>query len=94
LLLVVAAPGVSDADTPLLLLDQNIRAAIAGEMKRLGYVESAENPDLHIAYDTAREQKVESNPVRVGIGKGSLEPAAVTAAVATAMRDFPSRPAP
>ena len=138
------APGVSEADAPLLLLDQNIRAAIAAEMKRRGYVESAENPDLRIAYETARAEKVESNPVRVGIGmgswggnfggsvnvgspsvrnyqegtlvihaidtgrnaevwqgrvsgrigKGSLEPSAVTAAVATAMRDFPSRPAP
>jgi hypothetical protein len=69
------APVVSDADAPLLLLDQNIRAAIAAELKRRGYVESAEIRDL-------------------GIGKGSLEPAAITAAVSTAMRDFPSRPAP
>ena len=138
------APGVSDADAPLRLLDQTIRAAIAAEMKRRGYVESAENPDLRIAYDTASQEKVESNPVRVGIGmgswggnfggsvnvgspsvrnyqegtlvihaidagrnaevwqgrvssrigKGSLEPAAVTAAVSAAMRDFPPRPAP
>jgi hypothetical protein len=138
------APGVNEADAPLLLLDQNIRTAIAAEMKRRGYVESADTPDLRIAYDTASQSKVESNPVRVGIGmgswggnfggsvnvgspsvrnyqegtlvihaidaernaevwqgrvsgrigKGSLEPAAVTAAVSTAMRDFPSRTAP
>jgi hypothetical protein len=138
------APGVTEADAPLRLLDQNIRAAIAAEMKRRGYVESTESPDLRIAYDTASHEKIESNPVRVGIGmgswggnfggsvnvgspsvrnyqegtlvihaidagrnaevwqgrvsarigKGSLEPAAVTAAVSTAMRDFPARTAP
>jgi hypothetical protein len=138
------APGVTEADAPLRLLDQNIRAAIAAEMKRRGYVESTESPDLRIAYDTASQEKIENNPVRVGIGmgswggnfggsvnvgspsvrnyqegtlvihaidagrnaevwqgrvsarigKGSLEPAAVTAAVSTAMRDFPVRTAP
>jgi hypothetical protein len=138
------APGVTEADAPLRLLDQNIRAAIAAEMKRRGYVESAGNPDLRIAYETASQEKIENNPVRVGIGmgswggnfggsvnvgspsvrnyqegtlvihaidakrnaevwqgrvstrigKGSLEPAAVTAAVSTAMRDFPARTAP
>jgi hypothetical protein len=138
------APGVTEADAPLRLLDQNIRTAIAAEMKRRGYEESAGNPDLRIAYDTASQEKIENNPVRVGIGmgswggnfggsvnvgspsvrnyqegtlvihaidarrnaevwqgrvsarigKGSLEPAAVTAAVSTAMRDFPARSAP
>jgi len=138
------APGLSEVDAPLRLLDQNIRAAIAAELKRRGYVESAENPDLRIAYGTTSQEKIESNPVRVGIGvgswggnfggsvnvgspsvrnyqegtlvihaidagrnaevwqgrvstrigKGSLEPAAITAAVSAAMRDFPSRPAP
>jgi len=137
------APGVSNADAPLLMLDRNIRDAIGAEMRRRGYVESAESPDLRIAYDTASQEKIESNPVRVGIGmgswggnvggsvnvgspsvrnykegtlvihaidagrnaevwqgrvsgrigKGSLEPAAVTAAVSTAMRDFPARTA-
>jgi hypothetical protein len=138
------APSVSDADAPLLMLDRNIRDAIGAEMRRRGYVESAKSPDLRIAYDTASQEKIESNPVRVGIGmgswggnfggsvnvgspsvrnyqegtlvihaidagrnaevwqgrvssrigKGSLEPAAVTAAVSAAMRDFPARPAP
>ena len=136
--------GVSDADAPLQLLDQNIRAALAAEMKRRGYVEDEADPDLRMAYETASADKVESNPVRVGIGvgswgggfggsvgvgspsvrnyregtlvihavdaernaevwqgrvssrltKGSLEPAAITSAVATAMQDFPARPAP
>ena len=138
------APGVDAADAPLTLLDRNIRAAIVAEMKRRGYVESQESPDLRIAWDTASAEKVESNPVRVGIGvgswggsfggsvnvgspsvrsyregtlvihaidaarnaevwqgrvsgrmsKGSVEPAAVNTAVATAMRDFPARSAP
>ncbi len=138
------APGVNEADPPLLLLDRSIRDAIGAEMRRRGYVESPDDPDLRIAYDTASQEKIESNPVRVGIGMGSwggnfggsvnvgspsvrnyregtlvihaidasrnaevwqgrvsgriakdsLEPAAVAAAVATAMRDFPARPAP
>jgi len=138
------APGVNEADQPLLLLDRSIRDAIGAEMRRRGYVEATEGPDLRIAYDTASQEKIESNPVRVGIGMGSwggnfggsvnvgspsvrnyregtlvihaidaarnaevwqgrvsgrigensLEPAAVAAAVATAMHDFPARPAP
>jgi hypothetical protein len=138
------APGVNAADQPLLLLDRSIRDAIGAEMRRRGYVEASDHPDLLIAYDTASQDKIESNPVRVGIGMGSwggnfggsvnvgspsvrnyregtlvihaidaarnaevwqgrvsgrigkdsLEPAAVAAAVATAMRDFPARPAP
>ena len=31
----------------------------------------AGNPDLRIAYETAKAEKVENNPVRVGIGVGS-----------------------
>jgi hypothetical protein len=134
-------PGADGADQPLRLLDQNIRAAIAGEMRRLGYSQDDASPDLRIAYETASATKIEDNPVRVGIGmgswggsfgssvnvssaslrnyqegtlvihaidvarnaevwqgrisgrlsKGNLEPAAVTAAVQAAMRDFPAR---
>jgi hypothetical protein len=65
------APGVNGADQPLLLLDQNIRQAIAAEMRRRGYAESAGNPDLRMAYETASAEKLENNPVRVGIGVGS-----------------------
>jgi hypothetical protein len=138
------APAVNEADQPLLLLDRSIRDAIGAEMRRRGYVESPDSPDLRIAYETASADKVESNPVRVGIGvgswggsfggsvgvgspsvrnyregtlvihavdagrnaevwqgrvssrltKGSLEPAAITSAVAAAMHDFPARSAP
>jgi hypothetical protein len=137
------APGAGEADAPLLLLDRNIRSAIAAEMQRRGYRESTENPDLRIAYETASAEKVESSPVRVGIGvgswggsgggsigvgsssvrnyregtlvihaieaarnaevwqgristrisKGGVDEAAVSTAVAAAMKDFPARPA-
>jgi hypothetical protein len=62
---------VDGQDAPLQLLDRNIRAAIANELGRRGYVEAAENPDLRIAYETASADKIESNPVRVGVGVGS-----------------------
>jgi hypothetical protein len=68
------AGGTVDAgDAPLKLLDANIRAAIVDVMKRKGYVEAAAGatPDLRMAYETASAEKVESNPVRVGIGVGS-----------------------
>jgi len=63
-------PQVDGKDAPLKLLDQNIRAAVAAEMQKRGYVEAATDPDLTIAYDTASAQKVESSPVRVGVGVG------------------------
>jgi Domain of unknown function (DUF4136) len=63
-----AAPGGNDQ--PLQLLDRNIRAAIAAEMQRKGYAESQDNPQLRIAYETAKADKIENNPVRVGIGVG------------------------
>lgn len=65
------APGVDGADAPLQLLDRNLRSAIAEEMHRRGYTESAESPDLRMTYDTASQQKIENQPVRVGIGVGS-----------------------
>jgi len=65
-----AAPGANSADAPLQLLDQNIRAAVAAEMERRGYSEDQASPDLRIAYETASAEKLESNPVRVGIGVG------------------------
>jgi len=135
------SPALAGTDQPLLILDQSIRRAIAAEMQRRGYTESAHDPDLRIAYETTSAEKVESNPVRVGVGvgswggnvggsvavgspsvrnyregtlvihaidvarnaevwqgrmssrisKGSVEAAAVTSAVAAAMRDFPIR---
>jgi hypothetical protein len=132
------------SDEPLKLLDSNIRSAIASELQKRGYAEApaGATPDLRIVYETASADKLENNPVRVGIGvggwgggnvggsvnvgspsvrnykegtlvvhaidngrnaevwqgrvskkvtKGSLEPAAISAAVATAMADFPAR---
>jgi hypothetical protein len=64
------SPGVAGNDQPLQLLDKNIRAAIATEMQRRGYAESEDDPDLRIAFETAKAQKVESNPVRIGVGVG------------------------
>ncbi len=64
-------PGADGADQPLRLLDQNIRAAIAGEMRRLGYSQDDASPDLRIAYETASATKIEDSPVRVGVGMGS-----------------------
>jgi len=40
-------------------------------MQRRGYRESDQDPDLRLAYETASAEKVESKPVRVGIGVGS-----------------------
>jgi hypothetical protein len=65
------ATAPDNRDAPLQLLDKNIRAAIANELKRRGYVEAIANPDINIAYETASADKIESNPVRVGVGVGS-----------------------
>ncbi len=65
--------GVDAGDQPLRLLDGNIRSAVTAEMTRRGYAEAAAGatPDLRIAYETASADKIENNPVRVGIGIGS-----------------------
>jgi hypothetical protein len=63
--------GSTSTDQPVMLLDQHIRAAITAELNRRGYVAATEKPDLLIAYETASAQKVENNPVRVGVGIGS-----------------------
>jgi hypothetical protein len=63
-------PAPDGTDAPLALLDQNIRESISAEMKRRGYTESQDNPDLKIAYETAKADKIENNPVRVGVGVG------------------------
>jgi hypothetical protein len=66
-----ASPGVGSNDPPLQLLDRNIRGAIAAAMRRKGYVESAEHPDLRMVYETTSTNRIESSPVRVGVGVGS-----------------------
>jgi hypothetical protein len=65
--------GVDAGDQPLRLLDGNIRSAVTAELTRRGYAEAAAGatPDLRIAYETASADKIENNPVRVGIGIGS-----------------------
>ena len=57
---------------PLSLVEQNIRAAIATEMKRKGYEEAAAGtaPDLVVSYEAARAEKVKNNPFRIGVGVG------------------------
>jgi hypothetical protein len=60
-------------DAPLKLLDSNLRSAIAAELQRRGYAPAPDGtaPDLRMTYEVASEQKLESSPVRVGIGVGS-----------------------
>ena len=57
---------------PLSILDSNIRAAIAAELQRKGYVEVAPgaSPSLSLHYETAAAEKIKSNPFRLGIGVG------------------------
>jgi hypothetical protein len=63
-------PAIEGNNQPLRLLDQNIRDGVRNEMRRRGYTEDSNNPDLLIAYETATENKMENNPVRVGVGVG------------------------
>lgn len=67
------AMGADLSGQPLSILDSNIRAAIATELKGKGYGEAAAGtiPDLRIDYETARAEKVKSSPFRIGIGVGS-----------------------
>ena len=61
------------SEAPVRLLDSNIRVAISDVMRRKGYVEVpvGVTPDLRLAYETASAEKIENNPVRIGIGVGS-----------------------
>lgn len=61
------------ANEPMSLVDSSIRAAIATEMQRKGYVEAPASgtADLLIDYEAARTEKVKSNPFRIGVGVGS-----------------------
>jgi len=63
----------SASGEPVLLLDASIRAAIKNELTRRGYAEApaGTTPDLRIVYETASAEKIENNPVRVGVGVGS-----------------------
>jgi hypothetical protein len=66
-------PSPAGTDAPLQLLDKNIREAIAAEMKRKGYEPAPDQttPDLLIAYETERAEKLKNNPFRIGVGVGS-----------------------
>jgi hypothetical protein len=64
-------PGPSGDEAPLRILDTNIRTAIRNELASRGYVESEEGPDLRIAFESVTQEKVKSNPFRIGIGMGS-----------------------
>lgn len=69
-----SAGGTTDGtEAPVRLLDANIRKAITDVLQRKGYVPAPDGtaPDLRIAYETATADKIENNPVRVGIGVGS-----------------------
>ncbi len=65
-----SADGSSE---PTSLVETYIRAAIASEMQRKGYVEapSGSAADLLLDYEAARADKTKSSPFRIGIGVGS-----------------------
>lgn len=65
-------PPAASIDEPTRLLDTNIRTAIRAEMTRRGYTEVQEAPQLWVAYETAADERVKSNPFRIGIGLGSF----------------------
>lgn len=65
-------PPAASSDEPLRLLDTNIRTAIRAEMTKRGYTEVQDDPQLRVAYETAADEKLKSNPFRIGIGLGSF----------------------
>jgi hypothetical protein len=62
------APGAA----PVGLLDGQLRTAISAELQKRGFTEApmGATPDLRISYETAAQEKIENNPVRIGIGVG------------------------
>ncbi|HZF14748.1 MAG TPA: DUF4136 domain-containing protein [Steroidobacteraceae bacterium] len=68
-----AAASGNASGQPLSILDSNIRAAIANDLKGKGYEEAAAGtaPDLIVSFGTARAEKVKNSPVRIGVGMGS-----------------------
>jgi hypothetical protein len=65
-------PAADATDEPMRLLDTNIRTAIRAEMTRRGYTEVDADPQLRVAYETAADERLKSNPFRIGIGLGSF----------------------
>jgi hypothetical protein len=66
-----SAAGEGIGDEPMRMLDVNIRNGIRAELTRRGYTEVTTDPGFLVAYETAAQEKVKSNPVRFGIGVGS-----------------------
>ena len=58
---------------PLSLVENNVRDAIAAQLKGKGYELAGEGatPDLLIAYEASRAETVKNKPFRVGVGVGS-----------------------
>ncbi len=66
-----SAAGEGVAGEPMRMLDVNIRSAITAELTRRGYRETDTSPQFLVTYETAAQEKVKSNPVRIGVGFGS-----------------------
>ncbi len=66
-----APAGAGGTGSALPLVDSNIRTALADQMRLKRYTESTEKADLRIVYETTTAQRIESNPVQVGVGVGS-----------------------
>lgn len=66
-----SAAGDGVSDEPMRMVDTHIRAAIRAELVRRGYTEAESNPEFVVFYDTEAQDKVKSNPFRIGIGIGS-----------------------
>jgi hypothetical protein len=59
---------------PVSILDNDIRAAITTELQQMGYAEATAGapPDLVLHFETAAADTTRSNPVRIGVGMGSM----------------------
>lgn len=64
--------GKAPGDEPMRMLDVNIRTAILAELTKRGYTETEDHPQMLITYDTEAQEKIKSNPFRIGIGIGSF----------------------
>jgi hypothetical protein len=64
--------GWRNTEETTYILDNDIRSAIANELKQKGYAEAGagQAPDLVLHYETDAAEKAKSNPVRIGIGVG------------------------
>jgi hypothetical protein len=66
--------GAQSGAQPVSILDNDIRAAITNELQQMGYAEATAgaSPDLVLHFETAAADTTRSNPVRVGVGVGSM----------------------